>query len=80
MFNQPKLEVWQYDDGSWACSVNGGRTVHASTRDEAIYWGGWWAGRRELGEDVAQLVSGGGRMTIVDSHTRRPPSMETPDP
>lgn len=80
MTDDPEITVWQYDDGSWACRIGDERPTHAHLRDDAIFWAGWWHGRRQLGEDVTALVSGGSRMKVVDEHTRRPAPQETPKP
>ena len=56
----PNFVAWQ--DGDVWCAKLGasGQPARGKTRDEAIYFAGWWEGRRELGESVARHVAGGG--------------------
>lgn len=68
--DDPKIDVWQNESGSWACSIDGGKPVHSHHRDDAIFWAGWWYGRRQLGSDVARLVDGGGAMRVRDVYDR----------
>jgi hypothetical protein len=42
-----------------------GGTAHGSTRDEALFWAGYWYGRKKLGEAVGLLVQKGGRADVV---------------
>lgn len=54
------LEVWQ-DGDQWCARIGAsGKIAHSKTRDGAIYFCGWWDGRRELGEAVERHVKGGG--------------------
>jgi hypothetical protein len=53
------VTVQPYVAGSWEAWVNGGPTVSSSSRDSALFWAGWWHGRRALGAIVAHHVERG---------------------
>lgn len=48
----------------WGCWADG-HPNSADTRDMAIFYAGWWAGRRELLEQVSTLVSRGESARVV---------------
>lgn len=55
------LRIKEESGGTWLVTVNGRAEGRASTRDMAIYWAGWWVGRRQLGKAVAAHVKEGGK-------------------
>lgn len=48
----------------WTCWCDD-HSVSGNTREEAIFWAGWWAGRRELLRDVTKLVDEGAGARVV---------------
>jgi hypothetical protein len=57
-FMEAPIRVWQ-DGEMWAAHYCEERMVHAKTRDEVIFWAGWWVGRRSIGKLVAEHVEKG---------------------
>lgn len=55
-----EVAVW-LDGDMWSCQVADYPVAHAPTRDEVLFWAGWWLGRRELGRVVAREVQDGKR-------------------
>lgn len=54
-----------FREGDMICVRYPGGTCHGSTRDEAIFYAGYWYGRKKLGEAVGILVQKGGRADVV---------------
>jgi len=46
----------------WQATSSDGEVVMAKTRDAALYYAGWWAGRRELCAAVETHARSGGRL------------------
>lgn len=51
-------------DTMWTCWYRG-RPSHATTRDESIFYAGWWSGRRELAVSVQTLADEGVGAKVV---------------
>lgn len=63
-----KLQViapTESNDIMFTCWVDDANPVHAPTRDEALFYAGWWAGRRELAKQIGVLVERGERARVV---------------
>jgi hypothetical protein len=44
--------------GNWQWKA-GERTGHAGSRDSALFWAGWWLGRRQIADAVEELAQFG---------------------
>lgn len=70
--NEIEFEIVEPDEpgGMWTCWIVGLDTpARGRTRDDAIFWAGWWAGRRRLRADVEALVDNGIRAYVVLGRT-----------
>lgn len=62
-----RISVTEDPKGVWCCVVDG-HSVHAPTRDEALFYGGWWEGRRSLADAVATLADLGTGARVVTKY------------
>lgn len=58
------IEPPDQEGGMWTCWV-GEMPSRGRTRDDAIFWAGWWYGRRQLQTDLGALVENGNRAHVV---------------